>query len=436
MTKQLKIELQAKLKPIFATKARYRVAYGGRGSGKSWAFARMLLLRALEKKIRILCARELQNSIKDSVHKLLADQIQMMGLNDFYDIGASFIRCKNGSEFIFKGLRSNAQEIKSMENIAIAWIEEAQAISADSWQILAPTIRGEDSEIWVTFNPNEEEDIVYKMFVKNQYPNSLVTKINWSDNTWFPKVLEEERTNLLAADADAYQWVYEGFCRKFAGGAIYGKEIALAEKENRICKVPYNPSFPVITAWDIGYSDATAIWFCQIVGKEPRIIDYYENNIQALPHYADLIRSKPYSYEMHVLPHDAGHNSIRTGLTVVKQLENLGIGENNRTIKVLTRMEIASGIHLVRSLLNQLWIDEEKAAQGLKCLRRYHYAFDEKRGRFNEDPYHDWSSNGADAMRYLATYLASNRPNVIKKEVVEKRIVVGSSSNQSLGWMG
>ena len=176
------IELPEKLLFFLTDKKRYKVAYGGRGSAKSWTVARCLILNAIKSKVRILCTRQLQTSIKDSVHKLLCDSINDLKLNEYFNITRDAITCINGSEFIFKGLQNQTNEIKSMEGINFCWCEEAQSISEDSWQILIPTIRKEGSEIWITFNPDREEDATYQRFVKNTPPNSIIELVNYYEN--------------------------------------------------------------------------------------------------------------------------------------------------------------------------------------------------------------------------------------------------------------
>lgn len=204
----------------FQQPSRYKVAWGGRGSSKSWTFARMLLLLADSKPLRILCARELQISIKDSVHRLLADQVEALGLTDRFDVGQSFLRGKNGSEFIFKGLRHNASEIKSTEGIDICWVEEAQAVSEASWMLLIPTVRAPGSEIWVTFNPDQESDPTYRRFVTVPPDNALVRRVNFDLNPFFPAELELERAYLARTDPDAYAHVWLGECRAYTDAQV------------------------------------------------------------------------------------------------------------------------------------------------------------------------------------------------------------------------
>lgn len=191
---------------------RYRVAYGGRGKGSSWNFARALLVLGRTRPLRILCAREYQSSIKDSVHKLLSDQIDALTLRTFYDVQAKTIIGRNGTEFIFKGLRKDIAQIKSTEGIDICWIEEAESVSDLSWQTLIPTVRKPGSEIWVSFNPALPTDATYQRFVEKPPPaaRAVVRKVSYTDNPWLPKVLDEEQRALFIADPEAHAHVWGG----------------------------------------------------------------------------------------------------------------------------------------------------------------------------------------------------------------------------------
>lgn len=232
----IKAEFPEKLECLFQP-ARYKVLYGGRGGAKSWGAARALLIRGASRPLRVLCAREFQNSIKDSVHKLLADQIEALGLSDVYEVLDKEIRGKNGTEFAFRGLRHNVTAIKSFESADVCWVEEAQTVSKASWDTLIPTIRKPDSEIWITFNPELDTDETYKRFVLNPPPDSIVRKINWSDNPFFPDVLRAEKDHLKEMDPDSYLVTWEGYCRQTLDGAIYAKEIRDATADGRIAKV-------------------------------------------------------------------------------------------------------------------------------------------------------------------------------------------------------
>lgn len=204
------VQIPSKLLFLLNDKYRYKVAYGGRGAAKSYAFADACLVKALQSKIRILCARQIQSSIKDSVHKLLCDRISVLKLDKYFYITRDSIRCSNGSEFIFKGIQSNVNEIKSMEGISVCWVEEAQAVSEDSWQILIPTIRKEGSEIWVSFNPDREEDSTYQRFVIHPPKDCKTVLINYMDNPWFPEVLRREMEYDKEVDYGKYEHVWLG----------------------------------------------------------------------------------------------------------------------------------------------------------------------------------------------------------------------------------
>lgn len=199
---------------------RYKCAYGGRGSAKSWSFAMVLLAKGMASPIRILCARELQVSIGDSVHKLLSDQIDRLKLGKFYSITKNSITGANGTEFIFSGLRNNITKIKSMEGVDIVWVEEAEKVSEESWEVLIPTIRKTGSEIWVSFNPSDEGDPTYKRFVMNPPPDAKVVKINWHDNKFFPEELRKEKDYLYSVDAEAAAHVWGGECRNVSDAQI------------------------------------------------------------------------------------------------------------------------------------------------------------------------------------------------------------------------
>ena len=211
----MKVSLNKKLKPFALEKKRYKIAYGGRGSAKSWTIARILLLKVASSKapLRILCLREIQDSIKDSVHKLLKDQIELLELQGFI-VQNDAIRHINGSEFLFKGLYTNLSKIKSFEGVNIAWIEEGESISSMSWEILDPTIRKPNSEIWISFNPRYETDIIYNTFVLNEHENAIVIKLNWQDNKYFPKELQDQKDRMMRTDSDKYLHIWEGHIKK------------------------------------------------------------------------------------------------------------------------------------------------------------------------------------------------------------------------------
>ena len=204
--------------------SRYKVVYGGRGGAKSWGMARALLVKGAGQPLRILCARETQESISESVHRLLADQIKAIGLESFYHVQQNAIYGVTGTEFSFAGLRHNVLNIRSLEGTDIVWVEEAHAVSHDSWETLIPTIRKTDSEIWVSFNPQDASDDTYQRFVVNPSPRAVVRKVTWRDNPWFPDVLRAEMEELRAKNEDEYRHVWEGDVRATPGGALWTRQ--------------------------------------------------------------------------------------------------------------------------------------------------------------------------------------------------------------------
>jgi phage terminase large subunit len=203
---------------------RYKVLHGGRGSTKSWSVARALLLKGAAERKRILCTREVQRTIQDSVHKLLSDQVDMMGLRHLYTIQSQSLKSSVGSEFIFAGLKTDPNKIKSTEGVDICWVEEAEKISHMSWEILIPTIRTPGSEIWITFSPSEKTDPTYKRFILTKPDGAMVREVNWRDNPWFPEELKKEKDYLARVDMDAYMHVWEGKCRKIGLASIFGNK--------------------------------------------------------------------------------------------------------------------------------------------------------------------------------------------------------------------
>lgn len=204
------IKLPEKLQFLLTEKHRYKVAYGGRGSSKSFSMILASIARALQQKTRILCVRQFQNSIADSVYKLICDNIYRLKLDKFFTITQNSIRGTNGSEYIFKGIHNNVQEIKSLEGVDLCLVEEAQNIPDESWEVLIPTIRKEGSEFWICFNPQREDDATYRRFVKNPPDDCKTVLINYVDNPWFPEVLRKEMEYCKRVDYPKYEHIWLG----------------------------------------------------------------------------------------------------------------------------------------------------------------------------------------------------------------------------------
>ena len=404
-------EFPEKLSILFDS-ARYKVLYGGRGGAKSWGIARALLIIGARKTTRILCAREFQTSIRDSVHKLLSDQIIAMGLIDFYEITQNAIRGKNGTEFSFVGLKNNVANIKSYEGCDICWVEEAQTTSKLSWNVLIPTIRKEGSEIWISFNPELETDETFQRFIVNTPENSIVQRINWSDNPWFPETLRLEKDALFVRDREAYNTVWEGVCRQTVDGAIFAKEMQQAEFEQRITRVPYDATKPVLAIFDIGWADATAVWFLQFVGMETRLIRYYETNQTTMSEILAKMQTFGYVYDTLYLPHDAQNKTLAAnGRSIEDIVRNAGFN-----VRIIDRVPITDSINAARTIFSQCYFDRENCHEGLQCLRHYRYDVNPDTGTFSQKPLHDNYSHGADAFRYIG--LMINEPKKVKKKQI------------------
>lgn len=409
---ELTVELPAKVEEaLFCPGKRYRVMYGGRGGAKSWGCARALLVKGCERPLRILCARELQTSIRDSVHKLLSDQVDAMGLGGFYEIQTSTILGKNGTEFIFAGLRSNVTQIKSMEGVDICWVEEAQTVSKSSWDVLIPTIRKSGSEIWVTFNPELEQDETYQRFVLHPPKDTALAKVNWSDNPWFPDVLRGEMEALRERDHNAWLNVWEGHCKQAVDGAIFAAELAAADSEGRIGRVSYDPSKPVDCVWDLGWSDSTAIWFVQQMPGEVRFLRYLEASQKTVSWFLSERQKYGYVFGIDYLPHDAENKLLASNGRSIDEIARAA-GCNTR---ILDRVPVVDSINAARTLFPICWFDRDGCADGLQALRHYRYEVDPDTKQFSKQPLHDWASHGADAFRMMG--LAVSKPRRVAKQV-------------------
>lgn len=441
---ETQIELPEAFYPLFEPK-RYKVYYGGRGGAKSWAFAIALLIIGMERPIRVLCAREIQKSIQDSVHRLLSDIINKYpAMADFYRIQDKVIRGKNGTEFGFAGLKHNISEIKSYEGADYVWVEEAQVISDKSWETLIPTIRKEGSEIWACFNPKNPTDPTWKRFVQNKDEDTFVCKVGWQDNPFFPTVLDKERLKLLREDPEAYKHVYEGEFDTRYSGSVYAKFVNPDRITNR---VKFDPLYPVYTAWDKGYGDATAITFYQVGNGEVFVIDYFEDNQEDTKYYCEALygkkiivderdnetgeiikwhfgedieehkHRKEYNYHRHYVPHDAGIKVMEAGgRSVVDQAQKLGV-----TMYVVPATSHMNSEEALRTTLPKAWINQDRCQDLVQCLMSYHYEYDEDRKEYGKLPYHDWSSNGCDSAEIMARVWRDD--SITQKDLERNRVI-------------
>lgn len=392
------LKLPEKLAGLYEPR-RYKVMHGGRGGGKSHGVAQALLDMAARKPLRILCAREIQKSMRDSVHRLLKDYIVSLGLTSFYEVLDTEIRGANGSLFLFAGLQSHTVDsIKSFEGVDLVWIEEAHAISKKSLDTLIPTIRKEGSEIWMTLNPDMETDEVYQRFIATPSPDTWVCEVNWRDNPWFPKVLEDERQKAKRAMlAEDYAQIWEGKARRVAAGAIYRHEIEHLYADGRACRVPYDPRLPVHTVWDLGWNDAMTIAMVQVGPQDVRIIDYIEDSHHTYDWYVAQLDKRPYRWGTDYLPHDGKTKNAQTGKNAEMVLKELG----RKRVVCLSALDVEEGIKSARMVFPRCYFDSDKTARLLECLKRYQRSIHSTTGEAM-GPLHDEYSHGADCFRYVS----------------------------------
>lgn len=415
----VRAEIPEKLSFLFLP-YRYKVARGGRGSTKSWSFARALLILGAQTPLRILCTREIQNSIKQSVHQLLKDQIGKLGLNEYYAVLENEIRGINGTLFTFTGLSNlTVDTIKSFEGYDICWVEEGQTISKRSWDILIPTIRKAGSEIWISYNPDLETDETHQRFTIHPPPDTMNVEINWSDNPWWSPLLEAERLHCKQTDPDSYDNIWEGKCRPAVEGAIYHRQVQDLEVTGRVCNVPYDPMLLVHIVLDLGWDDSLAIGLVQRHASEIRIIEYLEFSHTTLAHVSGELKRRSFNWGRVWLPHDGFSAQLNAnGRSTFDILTSLGWDCASRD--EINEMSIEDGIRHTRLLFPRMYFDAaktnaEKAPVGdsddikhtalswrlIECLKRYRRRIN-KQTETTTTPLKDVHAHGADMLRYTA----------------------------------
>ena len=390
---------------------RYLCAFGGRGSGKSHFFAQKLVLECLSKPgTRAVCIREVQRTLRDSSKKLIEDKIQQLGVGHKFTVLHDRIDTPGGGQITFVGMQdTNAESVKSLENIRIAWVEEAQTLSERSLMLLRPTIRAEGSQLWFSWNARRKNDPVDKLFRGSEIPSrSCVVMANWRDNPLFPSVLEMERQDCLRLDPDQYQHIWEGDYASLLAGAYYAASLNQARNDGRISKVAPDPLLPYQLFVDIGgtgaRSDAFTIWVAQQVGREVRLLDYYEAVGQPLATHLEWMRGRNYHPNncRIYLPHDgmqhdkvysvSYESALRDAMFDVTVIPNQGAGA------AMARVEAG------RRLFPSMWFNEPTTAAGIDSLGWYHERQDLVRG-IGLGPEHDFSSHSADSFGLLAVVL-------------------------------
>lgn len=442
----MKVELPRKCLGLFQA-YRYKVLYGGRGGAKSWAIARALLILGSRKPLRILCARQIQKSLKESVHQLLKDQIELLGLSSFYESLESEIRGQNGTVFLYTGLQEHTvTSVKSFEGCDICWVEEGQVVPKESWKILTKTIRKAGSEIWISLNPILDTDYTYQHFIVHPPPGALVVLVNYMDNPWFPKELEYERLNDKATmRPDEYENVWLGKPISAVPGAIYADEVTKLIREGRYCFVPYDPRLRVHTIWDMGWNDSMAIILAQGKRSECRIIDYLEFRFKRVDQCAGVLNKMPYNWGWDWIPHDGYDKERKTGTddyTILSRNGRRVRPEMSNPMSRQTNEEV--GIRATRLLFPRLVVNNVRpecndtgtgTERFMECLRRFARSIPKST---NEPalPIRNEYKHGADALRGLSLVADLFAQDDIEEESNRPVAAPYRSRDAAMGMMG
>lgn len=391
-------------------RSRYKGAWGGRGSGKSHFFAEKLIEDSLAEPgesgegLRSVCIREVQKDLAQSSKLLIESKLKALNIGeaDGFKVFRDVIETPKDGLMIFKGMNDyTADSIKSLEGFKRAWWEEAQAATAHSLNLLKPTIRAEGSELWFSWNPRRKSDPVDVMLRGAEIPtDAVVVRANWRDNPWLTKELEQERLDCLRMQPDQYDHIWEGGYVSVIDGAYYARVLAEARQEERIGRVGADPLMSLRVFCDIGgtgaKADAFAMWVAQFIGKEIRVLDYYEAVGQPLATHLEWMRKRKYTPERAQiwLPHDGDTQDKVYSVSYASALRN--VGYDVTVIPNQGKGAAKARIEAGRKLFPSMWFNEKTTEAGIAALGWYHEKKDENRN-IGLGPEHDWSSHGADA---------------------------------------
>lgn len=416
------IDLPDKLAPLLEPHA-YKVLWGGRNGLKSWNIGRLLAMEGVEASHRILCVREVQNSLADSVHQLLKDQIEALNLSAFYEVTDKAIRgTRNDTLFRFAGLSDmTAASLKSFEGFDRLWAEEAQAITKRSWQMVLPTIfRTKGAEAWVSFNPDLDSDETWRRFIVNPPEDAVIIEMNWRDAVsrgWMTDEQERLRQyDLKNTTKDEYENIWEGRPRTVVAGAIYAREVIDMITEGRYRPTPYDPRFPVHRIWDLGWNDLMSVIMVQKVAPSVlNVINYIEDSQTTYAEMLANMESLRYRWGRDWLPHDSTHHHPTSGTNAQKQLVALGckLGMVNGKVGI-PKSDPEARIRAARMMFPRVYIDNTKrdvppefpdraigAGNLMEHLKRYKRTIPKGTGE-PAAPVHDRASHAADAWGGLA----------------------------------
>lgn len=407
-----RIELPEKLIPVFDGEADVRGARGGRGSGKTRGFAKMIAVRGYIYGMsgvtgQLVCGRQFMNSLEDSSLEECKRAIEDEPfLKAYYEIGDKYIKSRDGRIwFTFVGLDRNVASIKSKGRILILWVDEAEPVTDEAWTIVIPTLREEgegwNAELWVTWNRKRKNAAVEKRFGESKDPRIKIVELNWRDNPKFPAKLERERLRDLEERPEQYDHIWEGDYVSVVEGAYFAKHLTKAKLEGRIGRVAADPLMTLRAFVDIGGTGAKAdnfvIWIAQFVAREIRVLDHYEAQGQPIGAHLAWLRSRGYDEANKPqiwLPHDGDTQDKVIDVSYRSALEAAGyvaaVVPNQGKGAAMARIERA------RNLFSRIWFNEQTTQAGRDALGWYHEKRDEQRG-IGLGPEHDWASHSADA---------------------------------------
>lgn len=405
------IAIPPKLIPVFAGEADVRGAFGGRGSGKTRSFAKMSAVRTYMwaeagRDGIILCGRQFMNSLDDSsLAEIKAAIKSEPWLDAYFDVGEKYVRTRNNRvRYVFAGLDQNIDSIKSKAKILLCWVDEAEPVSEDAWRTLIPTLREEDSELWVTWNPKRKGSATDLRFRQTKDERTKVAELNWRDNPKFPSVLNRVRIKDLEERPDTYDHIWEGDYETLVDGAYFTKQLSQAKQQNRICRLGEDPLMIVRLFADIGgtgaRADAFTFWAAQFVGKEVRVINHYEVSGQPAAAHVEWLREQGYTPNRAKiwLPHDGSTQDRVFDVSYESMFRSLGyevvVVPNQGKGAAKQRIEAA------RRVFHRLWFDADKTSAGRDALGNYHEKRDEVRG-IGLGPDHNWASHSADSFGLL-----------------------------------
>jgi phage terminase large subunit len=414
--------------PLLAS-ARDKVAWGGRGSGKSHFFAGLLIEDALAEPgisgegLRAVCIREVQKDLAQSSKLLLETKLSQFGLGekDGFKVYRDIITTPKDGLITFKGMNDyTADSIKSLEGFKRAWWEEAQTGTAHSINLLRPTMRAKGSQLWWSYNPRRKTDPVDVLFRGAEIPTgAIVVKANWRDNPWFTDELEQERLDCMRMQPDQYGHIWEGEYISIAEGAYYAANLTAAKAAGHIGEVDADPLMEYKSFWDIGTRDATAIWVAQFIGTQIRVLDYYEAVGQPLATHLNWLREKGYGSALCVLPHDGEKADHLTADKFADHIQAAGF--RTQTVKNQGKGAAMKRVEAARRLFPSIRFNEKTTEAGRDALGWYHEKRDDQRN-IGLGPEHDWSSHGADAFGLMC--VAHEEPRAARMVKKDTRWVV------------